>query len=572
MKFYEILKHAEDISLVDLSQAIDLIESTKEDSNFFPWGALTLAKFYLRSGASAPAKTYSDAIYEKFPEFVPGWSQRIQVYRGTEDFQGIMRSIFDRLRVKKEISESWFVNDYLELILCNCPNEFEYFLKFGLDNKLLTSELVSGLRVLYPLTCGVTKCLKGELSNSSYDAWTFSFLGEGPHCKIVKNVLHINLSHLKIYGLFGWEKVLSKPFILSLITLVGPCDYYLDGGIDSLPSVSESDVYTTILWRLLTAEANIIFDGRVVIRKNIPADILPGSLWVRVGIVELWALWNYLVHPSDACVHSLFSTKVLNEASRSSKPPTIDGSWWPNTSAINNILRLCLNAGWYSKSSDDSSAFSDWAKRYVDAMCNSNIFDTCSHDILRVATLAPRVRREVFVLRDQVLLPIFNDENIVFVTAFAEQIQDHFDSGKVDLLWSDLELGGKIKNLKTVLAPMSIWPYQPDECWSTTFSKLVLDASEAIQETKATVFLASCGSYGLPLVHEIHKRFGITCLYIGHRMNIYFGIITNAFLNDSFYLKNPNSRHWITPDISKKYSALSRIDDGRYISGATTNL
>jgi hypothetical protein len=566
-KFHEKLKRAEVVALDNLLEAINLIESAKDEANFYPWGALTLAKFYLRYDNFSAAIIYNDKIYEKFPDFVPGWSQRIQVYRGSEDFQSVMRSIFNRIRSKEEISESWFVNDYLELILFNCPDDFEYFISFGLANKILNTQLASGLKVLYPFTCGVAQYLRDELSNSSYKAWTFSFLGEGQFCKITDDILHINISNLSMYGIFGWEKTLCKPFILAVATLIGPCNYYLDGGIDSLPHVSESDVYSVIFWRLLTAEVGIIFRERVVVRKNKPADISVGSLWVRVGIVELWALWNYLNNPEDAGLNSLISSKILNDSSEVGKKPRVDTAWWPNISVVNNIVRLCLNAGWYSKSTFESRAFSDWARRYADAMCDANIFDTCSHDILRIAALEPGARKETFVLRDQALLPLFYDANIVFVTAFAEQIQQHYDAGKIDLLWSDLELSGKIKNLKTVSAPMSIWPYQPDEDWSSTFSKLVFDASNAIEESKATVFLASCGAYGLPLVHEIHKRFGITSVYIGHRMNIYFGIITNAFLNDSFYLKNVNSNYWITPDLSQKYSELSRIDDGRYTLG-----
>jgi hypothetical protein len=82
---------------------------------------------------------------------------------------------------------------------------------------------------------------------------------------------------------------------------------------------------------------------------------------------------------------------------------------------------------------------------------------------------------------------------------------------------------------------------------------------------EATTLIASCGSYGLPLVHEMHKRYKISCLYYGHQSNLYFGVVTNAGLQERFFARKPSSPFWLSPDISVRFPKVARIDDGRYI-------
>jgi hypothetical protein len=567
LNFYDQLLEADKLSTDNLAGAIEIIEALRPNKNFYPWGALALAKFYINCGDINNAKLLNDEICKKFPGFIPGISQRMRLYRSNNGFNGLLTDLFREIQKLDSIKEKWFLNDYLEIIFFNAQLDCESLIHIGLEGGILDDNLADGVRSLLPFLADIRKALIVK-SPTNFSSWSLLFLGsseEAVRCDS-DGLLAVNMSRMRLRHLAGWEKKVAKPLIMSLVALIGSGKSYLvDGGNISLPFISEADKYSVIFWRLLTSEVEQVLSGKIETYKLKVANMQPGSLWVRVGIVELWAVWNYLADRDQAYISANTVAKMLFEAAQEKQYPTVNNEWWPNTNPINNITRLALNGGWYSDPSSGGDAFFNWAQRYLDAICYGNLFDTCAHEILRVASFVPGMRRETFVLRDQIMIPMLCDANIVFCTAFADQIKDHFDSGKLGYLYADLGIEGRIGKLSTVQSPISIFPYRPDGDFSDTFSKLVADCASKIRATGASLFMASCGAYGLPLVHEIHRQFGITSIYMGHRSNIYFGVITNAFLNDSFFLRNIKSSNWLSVDLSREYSDIARIDDGRYV-------
>jgi hypothetical protein len=567
INFYDQLLKADKVSTNNLVAAIEIIEALRPNKNFYPWGALALAKYYINYEDLNSAKLLNDEIYNKFPGFIPGISQRMRLYRGDNDFNHLLTDLFREIQKLDSIKEKWFLNDYLEIIFFNAESDCESLILIGLEGGIIDDILADGLRLLLPFLADIRKALI-VMPSTKFSSWSLLFLGSSERAIRCDGdgLLAVNMSLMRLRHLAGWEKKVAKPLVASLIELLGPRKSYLvDNGNISLPFISEGDKYSVIFWRLLTSEVEQVLRGKMESYKLQVADIQPGSLWVRVGIVELWALWNYLADRDQAYISANTVASMLHEAAQKKEYPTVDREWWPNTNPTNNITRLALNGGWYSDPSSGGDAFFNWAKRYLDAICYGNLFDTCTHEILRLASFVPGMRRKTFVLRDQVMIPLLCDANIVFVTAFADQIRDHYDKGMLGCLYADLGIEGRIGKLSTIQSPISIFPYRPDRDFSDTFFKLVSDCASKIRETSASIFMASCGAYGLPLVHEIHRQFGITSIYMGHRANIYFGVITNAFLNDSFYLRNVKSTNWLSVDLSQEYSEIARIDDGRYV-------
>jgi hypothetical protein len=233
---------------------------------------------------------------------------------------------------------------------------------------------------------------------------------------------------------------------------------------------------------------------------------------------------------------------------------------------VMNITRLNTNAGWYAVPGRAAASFIDWADRYGAALCEGQLVATHDVELLPVAALLPEFRHQrPGWWSEEGLRHLLDQARVVLVTAFAEDIQSHYDSGGLAALWQDLEFGVRLSSLKTVPAPMSVWPYYPEDCWTDSFERLSADTAQAIEETAATTLIAACGSYGLPLVHEMHKRYGISCLYNGHQSNLYFGVVTNAGMQERLFARNPNSSHWLSPDLTARFPVVSRIDDGRYI-------
>lgn len=85
-----------------------------------------------------------------------------------------------------------------------------------------------------------------------------------------------------------------------------------------------------------------------------------------------------------------------------------------------------------------------------------------------------------------------------------------------------------------------------------------------ILSSGAQVFIGACGGYGLPLVGELHRRTGITCIYPGQIANTLFGIRTTSSLTVSFHQSNSHSPDWVPGRLDAAYPEIRRIDDGRY--------
>jgi hypothetical protein len=562
--FNELLKEVDHIYITEIQKAIDILEKEINNTNFYPWGGITLAKFYIHSGEIDKAKNLNDLTYEIFPNQTALWTQRIKLYRNSDNYYQILASIIDHLILKDIITESWFANDFYELILICPANKLENLISIGKRSGFLDESLGDGLKKILPLAREIIHAAVSNQSFKNLSKWSLVFLGGDELYKISNGCLCINMSPLKLGPISGWEKRLSKPLAIVLSSLLRR-NYLIDNGNFSLPSIQEADKYSILFWHLLTVEITQLMKGNLIVYHPPGAKISHGDLWLRVGNVELWALWNYLDDPQSTLENAEISSKLLLDSKMKGTTPKIKNDWWPKINPLENINRLSMNAGWYAGPEYSKASFKDWANRYLNAMRKATLFDTYPQEILKIAALVPAIRRSTSTLVDQNLIPLLFNQNITFVTAFAKEIQLHHDSGSLEALWKDLGIPGKINSLKTLDAPMSIWPYQPDKDWSTTFSKLLSNVCAEIEKGNTKVFLASCGAYGLPLVNAIHEKYGITCLYIGHRMNIYFGILTNAFLTDSFYMKNKDSKYWLKGNLSKKYMEISRIDDGRYV-------
>jgi hypothetical protein len=421
-----------------------------------------------------------------------------------------------------------------------------------------------------------------------FENWCFGLVSGGgsPVIEVEEGTVLINLCELGVDGIEDWNRALAERMTVAASEIMGWAPYFDDRGVSSWNTVGYHERFAAVFWRsafapiewmdlrrIETAGETSAAPSPSICRQHFPAlslDPHRASLLVRPGGVELWALWSNLQNPPEA---ALAAERVAGEAIHAITNQTTfsaSNESRPWTDTAQNITRLMTNAGWYAKPGFASACFSEWANRYSDALCSGQLLSVCEPELLPIAALLPAFRQQKpFEFNEQDFIRCLSGSRLVFATAFAEEIELHYTAGRLNALWRDLDIKIDLDSLTTVLAPMSVWPYYPDENWSKSFEALCTKSAESIERHQATMFVAACGAYGLPLVHEMHKRYRIPCICNGHLMNVYFGMATSATMEARFFKRNPGSENWLRPDLTTRYPEISRIDNGRYVQKAT---
>ena len=298
---------------------------------------------------------------------------------------------------------------------------------------------------------------------------------------------------------------------------------------------------------------------------NIPE---PGStaLITRCGNVEMRVI--DAIYTSESKVEEVVNhiqTSELNDDAMYGRSQSIHQ--YSNDDIDWSVKLLMTNAGMYfpDQGSSGFKILSNWYQRYLAALSQSNNIIDNGH-----LGVSPNAWSEVFAKQQGMKSPCrFNGKNfleglnghsIVFATPFAGQINKLYANGEVPQLYKNFALPDF--KIAAIEAPISTWPNRPDDNWQETFQKL-LDASiRTIKKERATLFVSSCGSYGLPLSLEVHKISNVVTIYAGHAPNNLLGVMTNRFRNPPGFELNESS---FLPSHLREVANVSRIDGGGYV-------
>ncbi len=573
---FDAIQRARELAESDLNGAIVLLSSVHEDhdrqTEFFPDGAFLLARLFHRAQLRDKAIAIVDEIIALDPHCAQIWWFELDLHRFTERYRQACERIYDEIIQLAELPYPDADRTFIEVIFSVLPNDdqavIDRFLAGGEAKKSKVKTITALVALLKDLKSALDVRRK-EFGDIDY--WRFSLLGKDQTHEYIDDCFHVNISLLQFVDLAEWDYSLARAFIASVAARLYGSGYWDDEGVSSLERTSYQDKLTAKVWKLLQAlMANfgpaVQYEHRLVYPSRLP--LRAGELWVRAGNTELWALWSFLDNSAEAIEAAERVAKRAIEASGDAKKFARDDSWWPMTSAENNILILNRNAGWYAKPQFAAASFAHWALLYERGLSRGNIISTYMSEMLTVKTMSEDICRHAIAhWNDDVFETLLDGVNVVFVTAFAKQVQENYDSGRLNLLWKDLGFKARINSLRALPAPMSIFPLYPDDSWSHTFNKLAAACRDSIKETNATVFLASCGAYGIPLVTTVHQEFHIASVYYGHAMNDYFGMLTtHARKFSSFVKRCPQSPHWVDGDLASRVPEINNIPDGwRYL-------
>ncbi|HEY1613340.1 MAG TPA: hypothetical protein VGF97_06560 [Rhizomicrobium sp.] len=341
--------------------------------------------------------------------------------------------------------------------------------------------------------------------------------------------------------------------------------------VDMINNISNPDLGNATIGAFLGAIAeyrsqNSALHGKDVWRDAPPFedyDMTAQPAAVRYGNVELRVIENYLLEPENLRAALENIVEKLGD----------EGAMYANvkmTAKLThddpdfNVRRLMTNAGFYVGQQRDKAwqVLDDWAKRYIAAMCESNLIWQNSHAFHYL-----KIQRALYEQNGAV--PAYVEkpnrhsiyENIagrevLFVSPLAHIVNHQFSSGNMEKLYKTHKVPEF--SLRAIPAYMSTWPNRPHENWSETFERMCDSVRAAYRERPFDVFIASCGCYGLPISQFARSEYGCSTLYVGHGAHTLFGLFPNP------ESQTINLEMWAKGDLGR-YANVDRIDGGRYV-------
>ncbi len=292
--------------------------------------------------------------------------------------------------------------------------------------------------------------------------------------------------------------------------------------------------------------------------------------FARPGNVELRALRTILEHSEE--IGPIAREIAANCESESFMYRPTDANDSDVKDLGSNIRMLITNAGMYGDAATLEESVRSWGKKYLDGLRNSSeLFLSWEYSMHLQA---------VKLLSDKSGMPFdrkpplnfgsmenfyqhLSGRRVLFITPFATAVEEVIRNGRLKLIWKDITPPDF--DIFTISAFVSTYPNTPHRSWLETYDRMTKMIDEVVAREDINIVVASCGCYGIPLMNHAVTRHGVSAIYYGNMMNMFFGVKQNAFT--AFY-KRANLEHWSDPYLGwdAKPVNIERIDDGKYVS------
>ena len=324
-------------------------------------------------------------------------------------------------------------------------------------------------------------------------------------------------------------------------------------------------IYSTALWNRCggTGELNA---------KPAPwtlpvASIQAGRSLLRPGNVELAALQTVVQAPGD--LDELLAEIRRRHHDRAWMETTRDHWWFDPSDGSENLRRLHTNAGFYANSHAPVESLRRWSQGTLRALMggpvlfgNSSItqmFWPVAQTLLEQTGTMPEL---VQWPGEQAFYDAIADQEVLFVTPFARDVEAHHRTGKAFQLYNDIRI--RPYGLRCLEAPVSVYPNRPGRGFEESLNQLLEQIERSYKQKPFSVFTAACGCYGLPLCEAVKQRYGVTCLYIGNLMHAYFGLVQRTTAN--WRAEQRIGENWHQSQALDGIPGVNRIEDGRYLT------
>ena len=295
------------------------------------------------------------------------------------------------------------------------------------------------------------------------------------------------------------------------------------------------------------------------------ASIHAGVSLLRPGNVELAALQTVIQAPGD--LEELLAEIRRRHHDRAWMETTRDHWWFDPSDGSENLRRLHTNAGFYANSHAPVESLRRWSQGTLRALMGGPVLFGNSSITQMFWPIAQTLLEQTGTMPELVQWPgeqafydAIADQEVLFVTPCARDVEMHHRSGKAFQLFKDIRI--RPYGLRCLEAPVSVYPNRPGRGYEESLDQLLGQIERIYKQKPFSVFTAACGCYGLPLCEAVKQRYGVTCFYIGNLMHAYFGLMQRT--TATWRAGRRIEGNWHRSQALEGVPGLSRIDDGRY--------
>jgi len=333
-------------------------------------------------------------------------------------------------------------------------------------------------------------------------------------------------------------------------------------GVD--PALFPALVYATNLWSRCGGADGL---GAKQEGWRLPiTQLRPGQLLVRPGNVELAALQSAIAGGNGPEQSLMEIRRHHHDRAWMERQSEL---WWMDPSdPVENIRRLHTNAGFYASSHAPLESLQHWSQATIAALLGGEVLFGNDSIVRMFLPVAQQLQRQSGKVPELVQWPgekAFYDfiagQEVLFVTPLASEVEAHHRSGKAFALFNDLRISPY--GLRCIPAPMSIYPNRPDRGFEDSLERCLQQVDRSYRQRPFAVFTAAAGAYGLPLCHAVHRRYGVTSLYVGNAMHAYFGVEQST--TSGWMIERRQSENWLGAVGLNSLPGVDRIEGGRYL-------
>lgn len=558
----------EEINILKSNDKDAALTKLKKYINEFPdfiWLKHELVKLYALIGEDHNASVISRELFLNDPADISTWAH----YHRFNSQDPLYKQHIDQILVSfvdkgLSIDQEWKARLFVQIAIISAnkyvikdKKHFDQIKRFDFNYNFLLDIIIFNYNI------------KNEVAqqiNSSVTCWTICISDTAEVAYIKENVLYINLSKINILDLNCFDDLIMGSMCNFFSLTLKSIPFLNDYGIKSFQSKDACFINQRYLF--IKLHQHLILDARIkkINKKINKTNIRPKELYVRAGSIELHAISSYLYNPNHAnsilknIIPYLLEHKIDITSFR-------DKNWWPRNNFLESLINLMTNAGWYFKNGCPVDTFRDFMEHYLSGLESGYLISTCLSELQILSPHFKTDSNKILSWSAEDFFEKIKNKNILFLTPYADQINESYNSGRLTELYKEhgLELNF---NIKCIEAQVTTFPNEDDDSWSQTYLNMknkvdkILDSNDGLD-----IFIASCGCYGIPITSYVNKKHSLTSIYYGHIMNFYFGIMTKAFAN--YKLNNivvNNFNNWTEGNLEKKYSGLQLIDSGRYAS------
>lgn len=237
-----------------------------------------------------------------------------------------------------------------------------------------------------------------------------------------------------------------------------------------------------------------------------------------------------------------------------------------------HVHQLINNAGILVKSVDD---IRDYVLASLRAFQHSTLIGVwadrqgwAAQDFITKVSKRPTIEAQAlepfyFLDRDHNWMEVLRKKHVLVVSPFADTFQKQIDSGNFAKAFGPGWFEGT--TFSFIKPPLTLAGNHGDRTWQLHFKQFQQELRAHLGSTQTPdVCLVSCGGYGMPVCDFLYTEMGLSAIYVGGALQLFFGVMGERWTNNAavqrYVTANPDA--WVRP--SERPPNLQQVERGCY--------